>query len=146
MTQFSTTCQILSKLYNVSDFVWWNSKRVRFWVEKFKKRSSSGKSCIQKFTWIPFFRQWSCLPPLCFFKGITLKKNSVHRESELSSENHNVLDSELKNLQRVKSWNDKLPKCEILYEKSHNVSIYELQGLQRVRFWFKSFSTGRILS
>ena len=135
--QSFTKCQFLfDENQKESDFELKNSKKGQV-LEKVALKCSRGYFCSCN---------WSCLPPLCFLKGITLKKKTVCIESELSSENHNVLDSELKNLQRVKSCNDKLPKCQILYEKSHNVSISELKGLQRVRFWFKSFSTGRILS
>ena len=135
--QSFTKCQILfDENQKESDFELKNSKKGQV-LEKVAFKCSRGYFCSTN---------WSCLHPLCFLKGITLKKKTVCIESELSSENHNVLHSELKNLQRVKSWNDKLPKCQILYEKSHNVSISELQDLQRVRFWFKSFSTGRILS
>ena len=113
---------------------------------KIQKVSCSGKSCIQKFTWILLFRQMDKFAPFVFFYWHYFEKKTVCTVSELSSENHNVLDAELKVLQRVKSWIDELPTCQILYERSHNVSFSEIPNLKRVRCCFKSFTTCKILS
>ena len=135
MTQFSTTCQILSNLYNVSDFVWWNSKRVRFWVEKFKKCHVLEKlhSKVHVDTFVPPNGQ---ICPLCvFLKALLWKKNSVH-----------CVRIVIRKSQRVRCWIKSFTTCQIMnWQTPPKVSDFDLKVLPRVLLWIRIIKTFQAL-
>ena len=53
----------------------------------------------------------------------------------MHGKSHNLSDSRLSVLQRVKSWNEKSTTCQFLTWKYHHVPDSELGWLQRVSSW-----------
>ena len=101
---------------------------------KVQKVSCSGKSCIQKFTWILLFRQMDKFAPLCFFKGTTLKKNSVH-----------CVRIVIRKSQRVRCWIKSFTTCQIMNWQIPKVSVFDLKVLLRVMLWIRIIKTFQAL-
>ena len=128
MTQKSTFCQILSqKFYKVSDFDWWNSKSVQFWVENFKKWQFLEKVAVKSSRGSFLFRKIDIFCPIpAFLKELFWKKTKC-----------NVSSLSWKKSQLVRFWIKSFTTCHNLNWKFPNVSDFDLKILRRVIIWLR---------